>query len=89
MTCGIVVQTLGDLMANGMGLNAHCGSTVCARGRALDIGVLIERFGSDYVYIGERRIAASLRCSCGHKGGALRVSAQSPYTTKWRRSISG
>lgn len=69
------LQTLADFKALGYRLTGNCGRPDCGRGRELDIDALIARFGADHPVIGDTRIAAALRCACGHKGGSLTVSA--------------
>lgn len=51
---------------------ANCAGPHCGRGRALDLDVLIAKFGPDYCVINETRIAAACRCDrCGHKGAII------------------
>lgn len=45
------------------------------RGRKLDLDMLIERFGPDFVFINEIEISRRLRCKCSHVGGTVRVTA--------------
>lgn len=63
------LETLGDLMEAGYTLYGHC---YCGHGEILDMDVLIERFGKDYVFIGETRILRALRCKvCGRPAGQI------------------
>ncbi|MBW8640330.1 CpaF/VirB11 family protein [Hoeflea sp. WL0058] len=73
----ISLETLSDFKrSNGITLYGNCGAHGCSHGRALPIDGLIERFGPDYVIIGETRIASALRCErCGHRGGVITISA--------------
>ena len=65
----ISLRTLGDLKQAGYRLYGNC---YCGRSRELDLDMLIERYGEDYVFINEHRIQRSLKCtSCGHPGGKL------------------
>lgn len=65
----IQLATLADLKRAGYRLYGNC---YCGRGRELDLGMLIERYGEDYVFVNEHRIQRSLRCNrCGHPGGKL------------------
>ncbi|MCP4319414.1 MAG: hypothetical protein GY789_26355 [Hyphomicrobiales bacterium] len=68
----ISVTTLGDLRHEGWIVYAHCCARYCGRGRRLDLDMLIEIFGPQYVFIGDTRIPGRLRCKCGHLGGTLR-----------------
>lgn len=70
------IETLGDLRDRGMGLYANCSAPNAGHGSRLDIDLLIERFGADYVYINDTRIERSLVCSkCGHRGAHITVIA--------------
>ena len=70
------VETLGDLRDHGMGLYAACAAPNVGHGAKLDLDVLIEKFGEDYVYINDKRIGAACRCKqCGHLGADIRVTA--------------
>lgn len=70
----IHVTTLGEFKAAGYRLFANCETPWCAKGAALDIDQLIERYGADYVVTNDTRIAAAVRCSfCGRRGGKLTV----------------
>lgn len=69
------IETLADLKAHRMGLYASCTAQYAGHGAPLDIDMLIERFGPDYVFINEQRIGASCVCrKCGHRGAELRVT---------------
>jgi hypothetical protein len=70
------VETLGNLLDHGMGLYAHCARPGAGHGARLDLDMLIERYGEDYVYINDRRIAAACICQkCGHRGAKVNVVA--------------
>jgi len=59
----ICIETLGDQVAHGYGLNATCDR--CRHRADLDILALIERFGPDFVYVG-KHIDDMLVCTaCG------------------------
>ncbi|MCR9282584.1 MAG: hypothetical protein NXH99_12890 [Rhodobacteraceae bacterium] len=65
------LETLGDLRVAGYQLYGHC---YCGHADLLDLDVLIERFGKDYVLIGETRIVRALRCSvCRRSAGQITV----------------
>ncbi len=69
------ISTLADLKEHGTRLIGHCGNPNCGRGRPLDLDVLIERYGTHYSIINERRIGAALRCgSCHHRGGSVTLA---------------
>ncbi|UVK57465.1 hypothetical protein DBIPINDM_008433 (plasmid) [Mesorhizobium sp. AR02] len=66
------MTTLSEIKASGMGLMANCAGPNCGHGKPLDMDMLIERFGTDYEMVGERRISASLKCDrCGRKGAVI------------------
>lgn len=46
----IRVQTLGDLVANGYGMNATC--ELCRHRADLDMDALVAKFGKGFCYIG-------------------------------------
>ena len=67
-------STLGDLRADGWTVMGECTGRDCGHGAALDLDVLINRFGADHSVINETKISRHLRCtSCGHLGGDLRL----------------
>ena len=67
----VSLNTLGDLKAAGYRLYGHC---YCGHSQILDLDVLIEHFGSEYVFIGEKRIVRALKCSvCGRPAGQITV----------------
>lgn len=70
----IYIQTLQDLKDHDMGLFAHCRAPFAGHGAALDIDMLIKKFGSGYVFINDRKIGAACVCrKCGFEGAELRV----------------
>ncbi len=72
------VETLGQLKADGNYLMGHCGrpGLVCGHASILPLDTLIEKYGADYVFIGEKRIARAIVCkACGHKGGSMTVGS--------------
>ncbi|MGX1496193.1 hypothetical protein ACSSV1_001214 [Labrenzia sp. MBR-25] len=63
------LETLGNLQAAGYQLYGHC---YCGHGVILDLEMLIQRFGEDYVFINEIRILRLLRCSvCRRPAGQI------------------
>lgn len=80
-------MTLGEMKEEDYRLVAHCQNRDCGHGQALDIDLLIERFGPDYVIVGERRIGAACVCSaCGHKGAAITIN---PHVTAEYANATG
>lgn len=76
-----VVETLGDLRAEGMGLYAHCDAQGVGHGRQIDLDKLIQIFGEDYVYIQDREIGRRAVCvHCGHVGAKINVIANTTPT---------
>ena len=69
------MSTLADLKRENWTLYGHCTARNCGHGRAIDLDMLIERFGPDFVFINETGISRRLRCKCGHLGGTVRVTA--------------
>lgn len=66
------MDTLGKLRDFGYRLFAGCTAPGSGHGDWLDLDVLIERFGEDYVFINETRIGAACVCKkCGHRGATL------------------
>jgi hypothetical protein len=73
------MSTLAQIKESGEGLMANCAGPNCGHGRPLDIDMLIERFGTDYEMINEKRISASCRCArCKHKGAVIHSMANAP-----------
>ncbi|MHA7774481.1 hypothetical protein [Roseibium sp. M-1] len=63
------LTTLGDLKSAGYQLCGHC---YCGHADILDLDLLIERFGEDYVFINETPILRALRCSvCRRPAGQI------------------
>jgi hypothetical protein len=61
----IVIETLGDLVAHGYGLNAMCSR--CRHRCDLDMAALIARLGPEFGYVG-KALDAHLVCSdCGSR----------------------
>jgi hypothetical protein len=59
----IRIETLGDLVAHGYGMNAMCEK--CRHRADLDMAALIARFGEGFIYVG-RTLDGRLVCSqCG------------------------
>lgn len=57
------LETLGDLKSAGYQLYGHC---YCGHGQILNLDLLIDRFGKDYVFVGETRMVTALSCTaCG------------------------
>jgi hypothetical protein len=56
----IVIETLGDLVAYGYGLNAMCGR--CRYRRDLDMAALIAKLGPEFCHIG-KAVDRHLVCS--------------------------
>jgi len=72
------MSTLSEIKASGEGLMANCAGPNCGHGKKLDIDMLIERFGTDYEVVNERRIAVACKCDrCGHKGAVVHMVANS------------
>lgn len=69
------VSTLGDLRDYGMGLFANCTAQFAGHGSQLNLDELIEKYGEDYVFINETRIARACKCWCGHKGAKITMVA--------------
>lgn len=68
------IETLGDLKAHNIGLYAHCTALYSGHGGPLDLDKLIETFGADYVFVGDKRIGAACVCKvCGHRGAQISV----------------
>lgn len=59
----ISIETLGDLKQHGMTLIGNCAGPNCGHGRPLDIDMLIDRLGADYVFVNDRLIGSNLVCS--------------------------
>lgn len=71
----IIIQTLGDLKAHQIDMWGHC--IGCGGGRRLEMDELIERYGADFVYVGETAISKALVCAkCGRRGGSITISHQ-------------
>lgn len=63
-----------------MRLWAHCLAPNAGHGGPLDLDRLIDRYGADYVVVGEKRIGARAVCSkCRHRGAMITVSP--PHVT--------
>ena len=76
----IVIETLGDLVAHGYGMNSMCGR--CRHRRDLDMDALMARLGPEFRYVG-RAINRFLVCSaCGSR----QVQAQIHCLDAGRRS---
>ncbi len=76
------IETLGDLKAHDIGLNAHCSAPDTGHSGPLDIDMLIERFGADYIFIGDRRIGAACVCKvCGHRGARVMLAPDTRPST--------
>jgi hypothetical protein len=77
----INIRTLGDLVRNGYGLNAHC--EACGHRRDLNLDDLVKRLGEDFDVIG-KTLEPLLRCiECDTKGKA-RVQLHLINTNKSR-----
>lgn len=71
----IIIQTLGELRDHQIDMWGHC--IGCGGGGRLDIDKLIERYGADFVYVGETAISKALVCrKCGRCGGNITLSHQ-------------
>ena len=78
----LAIDTLGKLRDLGYGLYAHCAALYAGHGSLLDLDLLIERYGEDYEFVGEERIAAACTCKrCGHRGATLRLTV-APQSTE-------
>jgi hypothetical protein len=78
----IIIETLGDLVAHGYGINARCSK--CRHSSDLDMAALIGRLGNGFRYVGRRTLDSRLTCS---RGGARRdVSSQIHCLDAGRRS---
>jgi len=82
----ITIKTLGDLRRHGGRLFASCTAQFSGHGAFLDTDKLIARFGEDYVFVGDTRIAAACVCKqCGHRGATItlhpntKVTGTNPY----------
>jgi len=65
------IQTLGDLRAHRMALNARCNA--CGHRRDLNTDDLIKRLGADWVFIGDA-LDKALRCTeCDNLGATVQV----------------
>jgi hypothetical protein len=69
----IRIETLGDLVAHGYGMNATCEK--CRHRVDLDMRALIKRFGADFCYVGHH-VDRLLVCSAF---GERAVSVQIHY----------
>jgi hypothetical protein len=76
------MTTLSEIKAAGEGLTARCAGPNCGHGRPLDLDMLIERFGTHYEMVDERRISASCKCDrCGRKGAVIQSITKTPPNT--------
>jgi hypothetical protein len=77
----LVVDTLQALTENGFRLYAHCGNLDCRHSSQLDLKVLAEKLGPDFVAIGNPNpLVARLHCQkCGSKDLGMLVVPLSGY----------
>lgn len=70
----IIIQTLSDLREHQIDMWGNC---LCGAGSKLDMDKLIERYGADFVYVGETKISAALECrKCRRRSGSITLSHQ-------------
>jgi hypothetical protein len=82
----IRIETLGDLVAHGYGMNAMCEK--CRHRADLDMAALIARFGEGFIYVG-RTLDGRLVCSqCGAHDRYTRLTPTAPGSRieRWIRS---
>jgi hypothetical protein len=71
------ISTLRQLKDDGYEVTAHCGASVdCRHSAKLDLDLLIEKLGGDFVTVGDPNpLAARLRCEkCGGRSITLILS---------------
>jgi len=76
------IETLGDLIDDGYRVSVHCHAPLCWHWAPLDLVVLAERFGRDFVAVGNPNpLAAKLRCSkCQSKKVGIILLPVTGYT---------
>lgn len=78
------INTLGVLLAEGYSLTAHCDQDGCRHADDLDLAMLADRLGRDFVVIGDPNpLAARLKCArCGGKRIGLVLSPPNGYQAR-------
>lgn len=81
---GTDLSTLGSLDEHGYYLWAACVSNNdCHHVADLDMGVLIRKFGADFVFVGNDAVRSSLRCTkCGGKNIEIRIATAGKYSAE-------
>lgn len=79
--CMATIDTLGALIEHGFRLSIHCDNQFCRHSAKLDLEALADRFGRDFVAIGNPNpLTARMRCSrCGGKDLGLILSPGTGY----------